>query len=156
MQYKKQRLLGWYYFISNEARKLDKDKCGKWMYFFDNQELAIELCEKAMKENVCYECKCTDMAGQRVRTGVLCFYLNSDDISQHKSVIRFMLDNQLIKRTKNGKYFNLSFKYNNQTLAGEYGDDFEGKIKLNEFIDLDTGEFIDFTDNQMKIDDILH
>ena len=61
---------GWYWFFSGEEEKLEKHRCGKWMYFFDDQ-----------------------------------------------------------------------------TRAGEYGADFEGKIKLSEFINLDTGEFIRKEDN---------
>ena len=39
-------------------------------------------------------------------------------------------------------YYNNSFKFDDQTRAGEYGADFEGKIKLDEFIDLKTGRWI--------------
>ena len=53
-----------------------------------------------------------------------------------------MIDNQLIRKTKKGRYYNMSFKFDDQTRAGEYGDNFEGKIKLEDFIDLDTGEWI--------------
>lgn len=53
-----------------------------------------------------------------------------------------MLENNLIRRTKTGRLYNISFKFDDQTLAGEYGSDFEGKIKLEQFVDLNTGEFI--------------
>ena len=133
---------GWFWYLTEEHEKLDKHKCGKWMYFFDNQEFAKSICEKAIKNGVCWECKCTDMSMQNTTTGVLCFYLNGDDISQHKSVIEFMIQNDLIKKTKTGRYYNNSFKFDDQTRAGEYGGDFEGKIKLEEFIDLNTGKWI--------------
>ena len=82
------------------------------------------------------------MEVQLALTGVICFYLNGDDIENHKRVIRFMMDNGLIRKTKTGRYYNNSFKFDDQTRAGEYGADFEGKIKLNEFIDLKTGRWI--------------
>lgn len=133
---------GWFFFLSGEEDKLDKDKCGKWMYFFDNQEYAKDICTKAIEEKVCYECKCTDMESTGKSTGVLCFYLNCDDVANHKRVIDFMIKNDLIKKTKTGRYYNNSFKLDNQTRAGEYGADFEGTIKLEEFIDLNTGEWL--------------
>ena len=112
------------------------------MYFFDNQEYAKDICKKAIAEKVCYECKCTDMESTGQPTGVLCFYLNCDDIDNHKRVIDFMIKNDLIKKTKTGRYYNNSFKLDNQTRAGEYGADFEGTIKLEKFIDLNTGEWL--------------
>ena len=112
------------------------------MHFFDNQEFAVSVCEKAIAENVCYECKCTDMAFTGFKTGVICFYLNGDDTENHQRIIRFMIDNGLIQKTKAGGFYNISFKFDDQTRAGEYGADFEGKIKLSQFIDLNTGERI--------------
>ena len=136
------RQFGWFWFLSGKEQVLDREKCGKWMYFFDNQTFAQEMCQKAIDEKVCYECKCTDMELTVEKTGVICFYLNGDDIENHKRVIQFMIANNLIKKTKMGRLYNMSFKFDNQTRAGEYGADFEGKIKLEQFIDLQTGEWI--------------
>ena len=136
------RQFGWFWFLSGKEKLLVPDKCGKWMYFFDDQEFAQKICQKAIDEGVCYECKCTDMELTGQPTGVICFYLNGDDIENHKRVIQFMMANDLIRKTKTGKYYNNSFKFDDQTRAGEYGADFEGKIKLEQFIDLQTGEWI--------------
>lgn len=136
------RQFGWFWFLSGKEQLLDCDKCGKWMYFFDDQTFAQEMCQKAIDENVCYECKCSDVEFTGEKTGVICFYLNGDDIENHKRVIQFMIDNNLIRKTKTGKYYNMSFKFDSQTVAGEYGSDFEGKIKLEQFIDLKTGAWI--------------
>ena len=105
---------GWYWYLSGEEDKLERHKCGKWMYFFDNQKFAQIICEKAIAEKICYECKCTDMEKQNTSNGVVCFYTN-------------------------GEYYNISFKYDDQTRAGEYGSNFEGKINIEKFIDLKTG-----------------
>lgn len=136
------RQFGWFWFLSGKEDILEKEKCGKWMYFFDNQSFAQEICQKAIDEGVCVECKCTDMELTGASTGVICFYLNGDDIDNHRRVINFMLKNSLIKKTKAGRFYNMSFKFDEQTRAGEYGADFEGKIKLEQFIDLQTGEWI--------------
>ncbi len=136
------RQFGWCWFLSGKEKILVPDKCGKWMYFFDDQEFAQKICQKAIDEGACYECKCTDMELMGQPTGVICFYLNGDDIENHKRVIQFMIANDLIRKTKTGRYYNNSFKFDDQTRAGEYGADFEGKIKLEQFIDLQTGEWI--------------
>lgn len=136
------RQFGWFWFLSGKEKILIPDKCGKWMYFFDDQEFAQKICQKAIDEGACYECKCTDMELTAQPTGVICFYLNGDDIENHKRVIQFMMANDLIQKTKTGRYYNNSFKFDNQTRAGEYGANFEGKIKLEQFIDLKTGEWI--------------
>ena len=141
-EYQIYRLGGWYFYCSSEEKRLEKNKCGKWMYFFEDQLFAQEICKKAITQHVCYECKCTDMEVQNKPTGVICFYLNGDDIENYKRVIQFMIENNLIRKTKTGKYYNNSFKFDDQTRAGEYGADFEGKIKLDEFIDLKTGKWI--------------
>lgn len=134
--------LGWYWFLSGEENLLDHKKCGKWMHFFNNQTFAQEICQKAIDEKICYECKCTDMEETGTGKGVICFYLNGDDIENHKRVIQFMIDNNLIEKTKTGKFHNISFKFDSQTRSGEYGDKFEGKIKLEQFIDLQTGKWL--------------
>ena len=136
------RFGGWCWYLTDKAKLLKKHKCGKWMHFFNDQEFAMGICERAISENVCYECKCTDMKLTGSKTGVICFYLNGDDIENHHRVIRFMMDNKLIQKTKTGKFYNISFKFDDQTRAGKYGADFEGTIKLAHFIDLNTGKRI--------------
>lgn len=77
------------------------------------------------------------------KSGVACFYINGDDVDAHKRVISFFLKNRLIPKTKKGLYTNISFKYDNQTRASEYGTDFEPKISLSKFINLETGEWLE-------------
>ena len=137
-----ERKLGWFWYYSGEEKMLDPMKCGKWMYFFTDQEFAQKICAQAIDEGVCYECKCSDLELIGQPNGVVCFYLNGDDIANHRRVINFMMKLGLIKKTKAGKYYNNSFKFDSQTRAGEYGADFEGKIKLEKFVDLNTGEWI--------------
>lgn len=136
------RLFGWYWFDSENEDTLISDKSGKWMHFFTNQETALEICQRAIDEGVCDECKCRDMEFTEEKEGVICFYINADDLEAHRRVIQFMMDNNLIQKTKAGRYYNISFKFDNQTRAGEYGASFEGKITLDHFIDLWTGEWI--------------
>lgn len=135
------RVGGWCFYLSGKEKLLDEHKCGKWMHFFTDQEFAMKICQKAIDEGACYECKCTDMELTGENTGVICFYLNGDDIENHKRVLKFMIDNNLIQRTKTGKLYNISFKYDDQTRNGEYESDFVAKLKLDQFVNLVTGEF---------------
>lgn len=77
------------------------------------------------------------------KQGVCCFYLNGNDREGHKKILSYLLDNRLVRKTKIGKLYNISFMYGSETYAGKYkGSGFSGKIKLADFVDLETGEFI--------------
>ena len=136
---------GWCWFCSGQEAVLDPDKCGKWMFRFEDWqfEFAKEICQAAIDTNVCYKAKCSDLeATWWKETGVVCFYANGDDIDNHRRIINFMLENNLIRKTAGGRFYNESFKFDEQTRNGEYGVNFVGKIKLEQFINLDTGEWI--------------
>ena len=140
---KKERLGAWFWFMADERKPLKKDQGGKWIFNFTghDQEFAISICEKAIKEGVCQECKCADLENT---TGnpIFCFYVNGDDIEGHKRLISFALKNDLVRRKASGALYNESFKFNSQTQALEYGAGFTAKIRLADFIDLNTGEWI--------------
>ena len=106
------------------------------MYFFDNKEFVNSICREAVGNNIVSQAKHTND-----ENGVACFYLNADDIEGHKKVIQFFLSKNLIRKTQSGKLYNISFKFDNQTLDGQYGNDFKATIKLEDFVDLYTGEF---------------
>lgn len=133
----KMTLGGWIFYLSGKEKSLDRNKCGKWMHFFNNKEFAAHICEEAIVQNICAESKHTD-----AETGVCCFYLNFDDIEGHKRVIKFFIENDLIRKTKTGKLYNIPFKLDDQTRAGQYGADFVSGIKLEQFVNLNTGKFI--------------
>ena len=137
------KMAGWLWFLKDDKPvQFDSNKCGKWMSFFEDQDYAIQICQKAIDESACFECKCSDLELQGGTSGVICFYLECDDVEAHKKIIRFMIENNLIRKTKSGRFYNNCFKLDSQTHAGEYGTDFESKIKLEEFIDLNTGKWI--------------
>lgn len=71
------------------------------------------------------------------------FYLECDDMDRQKKVIQFFLDNDMIQKTKSGRLYNISFKLDDQTRAGEYGESYNGNIKLVQFLDLQTGEWLE-------------
>lgn len=126
----------WIYYLGDNIG-IDRDKCGKWMYFFDNKEFVAKICEDSVKMNIVNEAKHNNS-----KEGVACFYLSVDDIDGHKRVISYFMKNNLIRRTKSGRLYNISFKLDSQTRAGEYGDEFKSDIKLSKFVNLDTGEWL--------------
>ena len=133
-------LCGWRFFIADSIN-FKKEKVGKWMYFFrgeDGRNFTEAKCREAVETGIVQEAKCTNSMVE----GVSCFYLNSDDTDGHKRVIKYLLDNRMIQKTKTGRYYNISFKLDEQTRAGEYGDAYKSDIKLANFIDLNTGEWI--------------
>lgn len=134
---KKISLDGWIFYMSEEESNLDRHKCGKWMHFFNNKEFAVHICEEAVVNSICVEAKHTDAS-----EGVCCFYLNCDDIEGHKKVLSYFIKNDLIRKTKTGKLYNISFKLDDQTRAGEYGAGFHSEIKLENFVNLNTGELL--------------
>jgi len=107
------------------------------MFFFGDRKFVEEICVKAIKEEAILECKHTD-----AETGVACFYLEGDDMEAHRKILSFFINNGLIRKTKTGKLYNIGFKFDDQTRAGEYGGDFKAELKLDRFVDLNTGEFI--------------
>lgn len=128
---------GWVYYI-NLTKGFNKNRCGKWMCFFNNKEFISKICEDAIKKGIVQECKHSDD-----NKGVSCFYLDWDDIKTHKKILLYFIENNLIQKTKSGKLYNISFKLNMQTRAGVYGDDFKAIIKLSDFVDLNTGEWLE-------------
>lgn len=128
----------WIYYRRTDKEILEDDKCGKWMYFFRNNfQYADRLCRKAVSNNICVSAKHSNK-----KDGVCCFYLNIDDDERHKKVLKFFLDHNMIRRTREGPLFNIPFKLDSQTLAGEYGKDFHAKLRLEKYVNLETGEFL--------------
>ena len=131
----KKQLGPWIHY-ANIKGNLDYNKCGKWMYHFNNLSFAAKISEKAVSEGIVVESK-----HSIAEEGMCCFYLNNDDTIGHKRCIQFFLDNNLIPKTKTGKLYNISFKLNEQTRKGEYGNKYHSDLKLENFLDLETGRW---------------
>ena len=142
---KVERDLHWIRYFQDSVT-FDKDKVGKWMYFFpkdfDALDYAAEVCEEAVQRGIVLSAKHTSDRDLFAPRGVACFYINGDDNEAHRRVIAYFLEKQLIPKTKKGKLYNISFKYDNQTRANQYGNDFAAEIQLSQFLDLDTGKWL--------------
>ena len=132
----------WRVFVDEDTYKeLNSPLTGKWMYFYvgrEGHDFAEERCAEAVEKGIVSEAKVSD---NPIR-GASCYYLKIDDLEGHKRVIQYFLDNDMIQRTKAGRLHNISFKLNTQTRAGEYGNDYHSELKLEELMDLDTGEWL--------------
>lgn len=64
-----------------------------------------------------------------------------DEENALKGLAEFLIDHGLVPKTKAGKYYNISFKYDKQTRNGEYGEQFKPSISLKDLMDLNTSEF---------------
>ena len=127
----------WVFYLADTDPHFDEEKVGKWMYFFEERQFVEQICQSAIEQNIVEECKHSN-----ADTGVSCFYLNDDDLAGHWRVIEFFLSHNLIRRTKKGRLYNISFKHDTQTLAGEYGSGYQSDVKLEKFIDLATGKWL--------------
>lgn len=129
---------GWiFYYSTVKPSNLVNSKVGKWIIYFNNINWAKNICALAINNNIIHTCKHSNNDN-----GIICFYLNFDDIDSHKILINWFLNNNMIQKTKDGRLFNISFKLDEQTLSNQYGKDFKPLIKLSDFIDLKTGIFI--------------
>lgn len=142
--------IAWIYYIGDTSKFIE-GKVGKWMYFFkssDDIDYIKKLCSDAVELKIVTEAKHTNPNSfglspfGTANSGVCCFYLNCDDTEGHKKVLSYFIKNNMIQRTKTGRLYNISFKLDNQTRAMEYGEQFHSNIKLSNFINLDTEEWI--------------
>lgn len=137
----------WVHYSADKVT-LDNAKVGKWMTFFPNDMDSIkymqEVCEWAIKREIVQSVKHTYFGALfGPPQGVACFYMHGDDDAAHRRVIAYFLEKDLIMKTKSGRLYNISFKYDEQTREGQYGNDFVAEIKLDRFLNLSTREWLD-------------
>lgn len=49
---------GWYWYLSGEEAKREKHKCGKWMYFFEDQSFACGTVRTYLQCKLCGKSGC--------------------------------------------------------------------------------------------------
>lgn len=130
---------------------------GKWMFFSDKKNLFHpkthlynDWCEIENVEEVCQQyMQLTNLSSPSCKiidgydTRVICFYVDFQNYDDHLATLSFLLQNNLIPKTKNGHFYNISFKLDSQTRNKEYGQNYKGQLHLSDFIDLDSGEIKD-------------
>ena len=130
----------WVYYVSENhtEEKYDPDKVGQWMYFFYNRDFVDRVCSEAVERKIVNSAKYSNDI-----KGVACFYINGDDPVAHKRVLDYFFEKHLIPKGKYSKFRDISFKFDSQTLLGKYGKDFHARIRLSDFVDLETGRWLE-------------
>ncbi|PGX01696.1 hypothetical protein COE40_19200 [Bacillus cereus] len=136
---------GWCWYGTDTFK--ETDNVGKFMTFVkdDISNELQELILKAIKQGATTLIKHTDPRtinfNPFVKDGSLAIiWYSTDEEKALKGLAKFLIDNDLVRKTKAGKYFNISFKYDDQTRNGEYGEQFKASISLKDLMDLDTGK----------------
>ncbi|MED4052951.1 hypothetical protein P4654_02095 [Niallia taxi] len=141
---------GWCYYgtntVQNPAFK-DTDNVGKFMTFGKGfiTDGMQKLILKAIEQGITPLIKHTDTNAREFLLSsdgswVIIWY-STDKENDLKKLAQFLMDNSLVPLTKSGRYYNIPFKYDEQTRNGEYGDQFKASISLKDLMDLNTGEF---------------
>ncbi|GED03417.1 hypothetical protein [Bacillus atrophaeus] len=68
-------------------------------------------------------------------------WYSTDEKKDLKGLAKYLISNGLVPKTKSGKYCSISFKYDEQTRNGEYGEQFNASISQKDLMDLNTGNF---------------
>lgn len=142
------RMGGWCWYGVNTFK--ETDNVGKFMTFvkYDISDEMQGLILKAIEQGVTPFIKHTDpdmlkrAFNPYAKDGTLAIiWYSTDEEKALKNLAKFLIDNGLVPKTKAGKYYNVSFKYDEQTRNGEYGEQFKASISLKDLMDLNTGEF---------------
>jgi hypothetical protein len=135
--------MGQWLVMTDGHRLFNKDEDGKWMLFGSSEDAMFSFVHylfDMIKNNVIRIGKVDTLMVNGTTAFII--YVNSNDIESQKKVLKYLIEHDLIRCTKTGKLYNISFKFDRQTRLGEYGDKFNSEIKLSDFVDLNTGEFI--------------
>lgn len=139
----------WVYYVNRDASQPAPEVCGKWMLFFRSTE--AERAEAVIRDAVAsgaFPCakRTSDFALSaglaKYDSIVCCLYLDGTDDEAQREAVSYLIANGLVGKTRAGRYRDLPFKFDTQTLAGEYGSSFTPKIRLSDFIDLETGSLL--------------
>ncbi len=137
----------WIRYSSQNNWKLSTIKdCGKWMFYYKSREFAVQIITKAIDQEIVTYAKHTKSS-----SGIACLYASGTNIENNLQVINFMIENNLIRLTNDLNYFDTTFKFNSQSWQKEYGNPFEGTIRLSSLIDLNTGIKLDDIDLNSKL-----
>lgn len=125
---------------------------GKWIYpyMYYNYDHIDEIICNIVDNTLCDVAKFLDcleiaLAENGTCSGIACLYCDFLNIEQHISIITYLRDNNLLPRTARGKYINMAYKLDYQTIKSQYSKNhnFIATLKLSDFIDLYTGKYLD-------------
>ena len=126
-----------------ERDSVIQDFDGFWQIYAPKEftEELIQYLADAISDGALESCR-VDTSYQ-LDTTVCLLHCNSKDRNAMKDILKYLMATNKIPKTKAGKLYNISYKFNAQSQAGLTGDKFVALIKLEDFVDLYTGEFLD-------------
>lgn len=130
----------WVYYINScisdqvelqiaKGLKIEKviENSGYWSVIFNDLSIAESLCKNTILSGASVCAKHSDSDN-----GLCCFYINGNEVDSQVKLISFLKENGLLRKTSNGVYYDISFKY----------EDSKSKRLLSQFINLNTGNFL--------------
>ena len=136
---------GWNYFVSDKVKSEDIN-IGEWVVPVKNfsESRLDELCTAAIEQGITGCCKHTEglyelFNGSDNGSLTICFYTSFGDVSAHKRLFRFLIDNGLIE--KDGKGFR-DINYIMYPQKEKECNLYPPIQKLSDFIELETGKAI--------------
>lgn len=118
----------WVRYYGDTESELNLDMVGKWICAYTKKDFAEHISRKAIVEGVVSACQHSN-----ADEGIICFYVNGEDLEEHRRLISWMLSHDLLHRDENGVLDNIEFTYDMQTTTKE--TDFT----LESFVDLVSG-----------------
>lgn len=127
------------------------DYYGEWLVFFSRQhyDYVRDVCIRAVNSGAVRWCKHSSMSSIDERgSGVAAFKLDDSDWQQRDGcfvshsnamLLIFLRDNNMLRKTKKGRYANIRYKLALDGKGPHTGNDWKG-FSLSDFMDLDTGE----------------
>lgn len=134
--------------FKKEDKPIEYKVKGKWLLFFNDFDFADRICQQSVDEGVVLEAN-HSIEG---KYGVCRFFIEAKDLKQHKKILRFLINNDYIPRTKKeNDLYDIAFKLQLQTDNLEYIDSgFMSLLNLHDLVDLQTGEFLDVDDSVFR------
>lgn len=123
-----------HYRQTKPSRPLDPERAGKWCLFQKcSQEVAARICAFAVAKNEIAEAK-HPLFPKAGGVFPIFLYCNGDDREGHAAILHFLFAMGLLPKNRDGTFKNISFQYDRQTNAGQYGDNFQAEICLYDFL----------------------
>ena len=113
---------------NSESDQLDEKRSGRWIYFSKDSELGSSLARSAVRKNIVAEAKY-----MRSGAGPVSFYLNADDRENHRTLISWFLEKDLLPKDREGNLREQRFIPDSGAVIGR-------DIVLSDFVDLATGK----------------
>lgn len=116
-------------YYGENGNDYDFSAVGAWIVPFSNAMVAENICKAAISDTVVAAC-----ARDRADAGFLYFYVDGTSEADHRTLIEWLLQKNMLPRDENGAYMDLPYFYDIQTRTDDAPDS-----RLSDFMDLQNG-----------------